>query len=62
MALSVSAALCRPLAALCARLASAAARLAPALSARLRAHLANDVDAFIFEVAFLHNLVTRLIK
>ncbi|CAG5031588.1 unnamed protein product [Parnassius apollo] len=43
-ALSVSGALCGPLAALCARLAAAAARLAPALAARLRARLAAHLD------------------
>ncbi|XP_063825281.1 RAD50-interacting protein 1 [Ostrinia nubilalis] len=53
MALSVSAPLCRPLAALCARLGAASARLAPALAARLRARLANDVDQYIFEVRLL---------
>ncbi|KAL0892967.1 hypothetical protein ABMA27_014637 [Loxostege sticticalis] len=55
MALSVSAPLCRPLSGLCARLTAAAARLAPALTARLRAHLANDVDQYIFEEVVLES-------
>ncbi|KAJ8728082.1 hypothetical protein PYW08_016467 [Mythimna loreyi] len=55
MALSVSAALCRPLSALCARLSVAAARLAPTLTTRLRAHLADIVDNYIFEEIVLEN-------
>uniref|UniRef100_A0A2A4J1C9 RAD50-interacting protein 1 n=1 Tax=Heliothis virescens TaxID=7102 RepID=A0A2A4J1C9_HELVI len=49
MALSVSSSLCRPLAALCARLSVAAQRLAPTLTTRLRSHLADIVDQYIFE-------------
>lgn len=49
--LSVSGALCGPLAALCARLAAAGARLAPRLAALLRARLANIVDDHIFQAS-----------
>ncbi|XP_068631637.1 RAD50-interacting protein 1 [Battus philenor] len=46
-ALTVSASLCGPLSALCARVAAAEARLAPALTARLRANLAAEVDQYL---------------
>ncbi|CAG9786222.1 unnamed protein product [Diatraea saccharalis] len=55
MALSVSVPLCRPLSSLCARLTSAACKLAPALTSRLRAHLANEVDQYIFEEVVLES-------
>ncbi|XP_075973425.1 RAD50 interactor 1 [Anticarsia gemmatalis] len=49
LALCVSSSLCGPLSALMARLSVAAQRLAPTLTTRLRAHLADIVDMFIFE-------------
>ncbi|CAH0397943.1 unnamed protein product [Chilo suppressalis] len=55
MALSLSVPLCRPLSAMSARLTASAAKLAPALTSRLRAHLANDVDQHIFEEVVLEN-------
>ncbi|XP_026725040.1 RAD50-interacting protein 1 [Trichoplusia ni] len=55
MALSVSTSLCRPLAALCTRLSVAAQRLAPTLTTRLRAHLADIVDNYIFEEIVLES-------
>ncbi|XP_035433109.2 RAD50-interacting protein 1 [Spodoptera frugiperda] len=55
LALCVSSSLCRPLAALCARLARAAHSLAPPLTARLRAHLADIVDNYIFEEIVLES-------
>ncbi|KAH9633445.1 hypothetical protein HF086_004159 [Spodoptera exigua] len=55
LALCVSSSLCRPLAALCARLARAAHALAPPLTARLRAHLADIVDNYIFEEIVLES-------
>lgn len=55
MALSVSSNLCAPLAALCARLSVSEQRLAPALAHRLRTHLADIVDNYIFEEVVLDN-------
>ncbi|CAB3253495.1 unnamed protein product [Arctia plantaginis] len=55
LALSVSSSLCGPLAALCARLAECAQLLAPPLAARLRAHLADIVDSYIFEEIVLES-------
>lgn len=55
MALSVSAALCRPLAALLARVSTAQQRLAPPLAVRLRAALAHHIDDYIFEEVVLEN-------
>ncbi|XP_013199774.2 RAD50-interacting protein 1 [Amyelois transitella] len=54
-ALSVSAALCAPLAGACARLARAARALAPPLTARLRAQLARDIDHYLYEEVVLEN-------
>ncbi|CAH0719433.1 unnamed protein product, partial [Brenthis ino] len=55
LALSVSGALCRPLAALGARAAAAAAGLAPRLAAPLRANLAASVDDYLFEEVVLES-------
>ncbi|CAH2037616.1 unnamed protein product, partial [Iphiclides podalirius] len=49
MALTVSGALCGPLSALCARISAATARLAPALAARVRAHVATDLDHYMLQ-------------
>ncbi|XP_047529205.1 RAD50-interacting protein 1 [Vanessa atalanta] len=54
-ALSVSGALCGPLAALCARVASAQLVLAPPLAAHLRAHLAARVDDHVYEEVVLES-------
>ncbi|XP_026317786.1 RAD50-interacting protein 1 [Hyposmocoma kahamanoa] len=55
IALSVSAPLCRPLSALVGRMSRAGDCLAPALAMRLRAHLANALDQYIFEEVVLEN-------
>lgn len=55
MALCVSSSLCGPLASLCARLGVCSQQLAPTLSTRLRAHLAEIVDIYIFEEIVLEN-------
>ncbi|XP_045448874.1 RAD50-interacting protein 1 [Melitaea cinxia] len=54
-ALSVSGALCGPLAALCARLACAARALAPPLAAQLRAHVAAHLDVYVYEEVVLES-------
>ncbi|GBP33625.1 RAD50-interacting protein 1 [Eumeta japonica] len=49
MALSVSPSLCRPLSGLCARLHAVNGKLAPPLCAKLRAHIASEIDVYVFE-------------